>query len=87
MKWRHWRPFNHCAGAILINLDGEHLRYTCEKCGCAWAWGMILVSKGERCPVHGTYAQHAAELAGDELAVFDSESYVPFQEVTDDKRT
>ena len=87
MKWQYHTRCDHCNGVILVTLDGEHLSYECQKCGCRWGWGMALTHKGARCPVHGKYAEHAAELAGDELAVFDSESYVPFQEVTDDQRT
>ena len=59
--------------------ERNHLSYECQKCGCRWGWGMILTHKGARCPVHGKYAERAAELAGDELAVIDSESYVPFE--------
>ena len=87
MKWQYHTPCDHCGGTIILSIESEHLSYTCERCGCRWAWGMILIHKGARCPVHGTYAENVAELAGDELRAFDDPNYVPFQEVTNDKRT
>jgi len=78
MIWRYWRPCDHCSGAILVTMDREHLSYTCQKCGCRWGWGFILLHAGDDCPVHGRYAQHVAALAPDELQPFDDPSYVSF---------
>jgi len=77
-EWVYWRPCDHCGGTIIMTYERNHLRYTCERCGCAWAWGFFLVHRGESCPVHGTYAQHAAALAPDELRPLDDPDYVPF---------
>lgn len=50
-------PCDHCGGSIRIHLAtddrGDYVTYTCDGCGCRWAWGFVLEHKGARCPVHG----------------------------------
>ena len=52
---------DHCDGYIRAPREqDDDLTYVCDDCGCRWAKGMILIHKGQRCPVHGEAAQQTA---------------------------
>ena len=52
---------DHCDGNIRAHLEqDDNVTYVCDGCGCQWAKGMILIHKGQRCPVHGSAAQQTA---------------------------
>ena len=54
-------PCDHCDGNIHSHLERDkNLTYACDGCGCRWAKGMILIHKGQHCPVHGEDARQSA---------------------------